>query len=80
MSGLAINYTDSNQYNIDETIEIVTQPNECKIFNANGKQIAIIKQDISRNKILRSVFKKRILPFAFQIKKSIQQTKKGISH
>lgn len=74
------NFFDSNSYFIDEKVNYFKFENCYKVFNNKGNEIGSVNQQISvRQKLLRLLLNKNMLPFQLEIKDSTGNLQTSIS-
>lgn len=75
-----MSFFDTNNYFIDEKVNMLKFENEYKVFNEQAVQIGMIKQKLSGGeKVLRLLFNKSMLPFHLEIKDANDQLQATIS-
>jgi len=62
------NFFDSNNYFIDEKVNFLKFENSYQVYNNKGDKIGAVKQKLTfKQKMLRLLFKKQMLPFLLDI-------------
>jgi uncharacterized protein YxjI len=75
-----MSFFDTNNYFIDEKVNMLKFENEYKVFNEQAVQIGMIKQKLSGGeKVLRLLFNKSMLPFHLEIKDANDQLQAKIA-
>lgn len=75
-----MSFFDTNNYFIDEKVNMLKFENEYKVFNEQAVQIGTINQKLnSAEKFLRLILSKSMLPFHLEIKDASDQIQATIS-